>query len=232
MKFRNAFTPLLLLAGGLASCQVPTALQGSQPWPFGGHDRQPRDYWQTEGRFRQQPGPNEPAGPGAGSPTTLFESDPLGEALDLEPPLLSWDGGVVAGSPQGVVSESSEPGHGIEPTVEGRMHIIELYQEVLDERDGLIRELETLSAAFETTQNLLERSLQERSELEQRISGLETSRDAMTAENRELSARLTTAQIRRLEAERLLLESRIGWHRRLGGLSDEAPASRVAGGGQ
>ena len=224
MKYRDHLTVLALSVAGLA-CQMPAALQGSEPWPFEGEEL-PAD-WQRDGRYKQD-GVVEEAEAAAAEAAA---QDPIGTRDETpRPPLYAWDGGVVDSARQGTVGQSS-PGHGIEPTLEGRMHIIELYQEVLDERDSLVREVDMLGTTLSKTQELLERSLRERSELEARIVDLTSAQEAITAENQALAARLTTAQIRRLEAEKQLLESQIAWHRRVG---DVAPArsAEPADGGQ
>jgi hypothetical protein len=224
MKNRNLITVLVLSTTGFA-CQMPTALQGSEPWPFEGEEL-PAD-WQRDGRYKQD---------GVVEEAEAAEAQAAAQAAagrqdeTPRPPLYAWDGGVIDSARQGSVGQSA-PGHGIEPTMEGRMHIIELYQEVLDERDSLVREVDMLGTTLSKTQDLLERSLRERSELEARIADLVSVQAAVGAENHALAARLTTAQIRRLEAEKQLLESQIAWHRRAG---EAVPgrSNEPAGGGQ
>ena len=61
-----------------------------------------------------------------------------------------------------------------------------------------------------------------------RIAELDQERLALIEENRTLVGRLTTAQIRRLETEKLLLETQIAWHDdRSGATRDGAPVSFV-----
>ena len=153
------------------------------------------------------------------------------------PPLLSWDGGVVAGAPQGTATTGTSPSRGLEPSGDSRVHIIELYQEVLDERDALLGEVEALSAALDEAQEMFRQTRAHATELELRIAALSEGQSALAEENADMAARLTTAQIRRLEAEKILLETRIAWHKeRLTGgtVSAGAPAvaGRTGGGGQ
>lgn len=101
------------------------------------------------------------------------------------------------------------------------MHILELYQAVLDERDSLALEVKALTAALEKSETGLGEARRSSSELETRIAALEEAKEALLRQNQELAARLTTAQIRRLEAEKLLLETRIAWQRQRG--EKEAP---------
>jgi hypothetical protein len=124
--------------------------------------------------------------------------------VQREEPLLGWNGGVVLdGAPT-----QQAPDHGIEPG-QGRMRIIELYQQVLDERDALRDELEATADAMEAAQRQRIELEEENRTLRERVVELENAQASMQAENLDLAARLTTAQIRRLEAERLLLETKI-----------------------
>ena len=214
---------------GAAACQMPPYTQG---WPYAGQERGPSSYWQSEGRYRQdgqapsdgQPDASKrqaswdpvlerPSGPGGatGSPdgSAMVQEEP-GTG---EPPLLSWDGGVVDGAPQGELRSGTSGAHGLQPTTEGRMHILELYQDVLDERDALRMEVEALTAALERAQSNLKGTNESSVELEARLAAYEEGNRALREENREMAARLTTAQIRRLESEKLLLETRIAMHR-------------------
>ncbi len=140
---------------------------------------------------------DESGASGAGSPASLY----------------AWDGSVVEGPASGQVSQQATPGHGLEPTIEGRMHILELYQAVLDERDALAAEVKALTAALEKSEADLDQGRSASAELETKLAAAERAKDALLEQNLELSGRLTTAQIRRLEAEKLLLETRIAWQR-------------------
>jgi hypothetical protein len=124
-------------------------------------------------------------------------------------PLRGWDGEVIAAAVQG----EDSPVRGIEPSHAGRMHIIELYQKVLDERDALAQEASDLSAAIEESQAALASGEERTAQLELRIQALESDLARSQQETLDLAGRLATAQIRRLEAEKMLLESRIESHR-------------------
>lgn len=94
-----------------------------------------------------------------------------------------------------------------------RYRMLELYQQVVDERDALAIEVDRLNAD-------LDKSMAEAKDLRERLAAaqanLEDARSELARlreQNRELAGRLTTAQIRRLEAEKLLLEARIEWTR-------------------
>jgi hypothetical protein len=189
--------PLLLLAG----CVIPASLLERSNTPGQLAAEPPPDYWQGEGRYRQgEPGPGAPAPAGPSAQPG---------AVAAPPPLYAWDGGVVDGAPQGVVTEESGTPRGIEAPPAGRLHIIELYQQVLDERDALVDENERLNALLEKTSAALEEERALRAQLETRVAALEEGQRGLLADNQDLAARLTTAQIRRLEAEKLLLETRL-----------------------
>jgi len=156
--------------------------------------------------------------------------DVVAEADDT---LYGWDGKPVADS-DAVVGGPGFPAHVIEPSVSGRMHIIELYQAVLDERDALSQELATLTASLERTRADLDSALLRETDAEARASGFEQRASDLSGAVEDLTGRLVTAQIRRLEAERILLESKIEWQRALNGAgagqqpAQPAPAAQPA----
>ena len=116
--------------------------------------------------------------------------------------------GLVASGPEGTAVVGGAT-HGVEPTESGRLYILELYQEVLDQRDALQGEVSALQSDLEHAQSEIARLGGRATDGESRLGTLEQEAAALRAENLDLAARLTTAQIRRLEAEKLLLETRI-----------------------
>lgn len=137
--------------------------------------------------------------------------------------LYARDGTIVEpGGP--VAGDEGASVHEPEGVAGSRYRMLELYQQVVDERDALSIEVDRLSADLDASRaeaNSL------RSELEAARAELEAARAELARlreENRELAGRLTTAQIRRLEAEKLLLEARIEWARlRASGATDAPP---------
>ena len=170
----------------------------------------------TEAPQATAPGPNHNAAATEGG-----VSAPPPEARTL----YSWDGGVVESPQPGVAQDHRPPTHGLEPGGAGRMHIIELYQEVLEERDALRIEADALMAALEQAQQDVTKLETMLAEAEQRGAALEEQHAALEAEHVDLAARLVTAQIRRLESEKVLLESKIEWHRLLGAQPEKASAN-------
>ncbi len=120
--------------------------------------------------------------------------------------------GLVPADPQGAAQFGAGT-HGIEPTDSGRLYILELYQEVLDQRDALELEIQALQADLEHAQQEIARLSSRANDGEGRAGMLEQELAGLRSENQDLTARLTTAQIRRLEAEKLLLETKIGIER-------------------
>jgi len=124
-----------------------------------------------------------------------------------EPLLYARDGSVVDTS-----SPAQERGGAARREVggeSGRMYLLELYQQVIDERDELGREVYALRADLEAQSGALGQSQARVIELEGQVRDLSARLEQQTQQNQDLAARLTTAQIRRLQAERLLLEHKL-----------------------
>jgi hypothetical protein len=88
----------------------------------------------------------------------------------------------------------------------GRMYILELYQSVIEERDSLSAEVAALTTELERMRQTLLDADTRITELEGQIESLTIERQQLIDDNLDLAARLTTAQIRRLQTERILLE--------------------------
>ncbi len=180
----------------LSACALPYRGIALQPTEYGAQD------WRQTGPYR----PADTGQPGVDPSMVAHQGG--GEAR-----LYSWDGGVVDSAPQGhVVPEEST--RGIETSTTGRMHIIELYQEVLEERDELASEVEMLKATLRKTEDQVQGQRGDAGTLNAQIEALKVEQERLEAQNQELAERLTTAQIRRLEAERLLLKLRIDSHKK------------------
>jgi len=189
MNIKSAIFLVCSLA--ISACALPYR-GAALPVAYGG----PQD-WQQNGRYRETP-------PQAGSWTQ--------QAQDPDKPLYGWDGGVVDSQPQGRVVQQ-ERTRGVEPSPSSRTHIIELYQEVLEERDELVRKVENLNAALLKAEEDIQNKCGESDGFSSQVEALKLEQERLVTRNQELAARLTTAQIRRLEAEKLLLELRIHDHR-------------------
>src|SRR5204863_2848671 len=97
----------------------------------------------------------------------------------------------------------------LQPSETGRMYILELYQKAIDERDGLRREMTTLAADLELARGQLTQGQKQQADLQARVAQLEADNKQRVDENVDLAARLVTAQIRRLQVEKILLEQRL-----------------------
>lgn len=119
-------------------------------------------------------------------------------------------GGVVEPAPQGEVTRSGWPQHESEAEPQGsRMFLLERYQEVVDERDSMAREIMGLNAMIESARDDMNKLRVELSASNTTCDERQTSIEKLMAENTALAERLTIAQIARLEAERILLEQSI-----------------------
>jgi hypothetical protein len=187
----------------------------------------PQERWQDQGRYRQAGHEESVSDDADGAPSArsapptdkraqalAAEEQPVaGEAAPGEVPLYAWDGGVVDGAPQGRVTAQDGTPRGLETPPAGRMHIIELYQAVLDERDSLATEVERLRKDLQDTQLALEAKTRATEELSARVAALEASYKELSEDNQSIAARLVQAQIRRLEAEKMLLETKLEMER-------------------
>ena len=126
---------------------------------------------------------------------------------------LYGDGGTVQANPVGSRMPLDAPARDLEPGGTGRPLMLQQYQSLLEERDALRIETEALTGQLELMQDRiveLQGELQAgdfgRAELEQLQSTLNNRIAELENENADLSARLVTAQIRRLEAEKDLIQ--------------------------
>lgn len=127
------------------------------------------------------------------------------------------DGSPVRPSTPGIVTETSRPmndGVGVDGSPGGsRGTMLEKYL-------ALVEELEVLRPRNEDLQLALEMSELRANDLSEQLKSLQITFDSLGAEKQqsdsqafELAARLATAQIARLEAERALLEATLEWRR-------------------
>lgn len=175
------------------------------------------------------------------SPTVRApQEDPNGWSTGVaatDETLYGWDG-----APVGSPVLSAEPGGiqvtdgGLAHSLEGadmsggsRMVLLELYQQSVEEREGLALQVEAQDAALEQAERRYMDLAQRLSELEASYGQLSAEKTAIEQEAQALAARLTTAQIRRLEAERVWLQAAIEWREQAG---IEAPIRAQAASGQ
>jgi hypothetical protein len=141
---------------------------------------------------------------------SIFTNPPAQEAAT--PRLYARDGTVVVGPEQAATAPGPQRRE-VGDESDGRMVLLELYQNVIEERDALSLEVAALRAELERVAESQKRAEAEALAQSSRAEVLETERARLEAENLELAGRLTTAQVRRLQAEKLLLEHKIAEQR-------------------
>ncbi|MEM7306778.1 MAG: hypothetical protein AAF682_08910 [Planctomycetota bacterium] len=211
------------LACALSSCGTPLVFHqhpgangpGTYAAPAGGTAATyPTDPWgrPTQGAPTQQTGAPEGLPPQEYAPyypDSYLESMPVAGPSPRNPVSGGvTDGGVVPAEAEGA-TEVAASTHGVEPTESGRLYILELYQQVLDQRDSLEIEVGALQSELEAAKMRIAQLEGTTSTSSTAVTELEQENQLLRSENRDLAARLTTAQIRRLEAEKLLLETKI-----------------------
>lgn len=143
------------------------------------------------------------------------------------PTLYGRDGSPVATQRGGTVEPGRQPSHSLDSSDGSRMYILELYQQAIDEKEALEIEVGALGAALDKSNDAIEQGALRIVELQKLSEGLRTDVSRLEGEGVELAERLTTAQIRRLEAEKLLLEAKIEWSRLQKMMQDRAAASEA-----
>jgi hypothetical protein len=118
--------------------------------------------------------------------------------------LYARDGSIV--TPQGVAPGAGLPRREVQGAEDSRSKILELYQRVVEERDKLTLELTARDAEISQIRKTLELEVARSNEFEARVRTAEQTTAELCSQNLELAARLTTAQIRGLEAEKRWLE--------------------------
>ena len=130
-----------------------------------------------------------------------------------EPKLYARDGSVVGEQQPGTVQVTPDSGRGAAEEGGSRWTLLEQYQNAVTENEDMALELRALNQALDA----LEAREAELSTLVRELQDtLAATRNQVTSlqdENVELASRLTTAQIRRLQSEKLLLQAKLDWKR-------------------
>jgi hypothetical protein len=145
---------------------------------------------------------------------------PTSSSEAMAPVAYARDGSVVVGDEPGSITTTGEPTRDVASHAGSRMYLLDLYQKAMDEKDALSLEVKGLGSALSQEQGALEAMTKERDALAAKLQQMQGDNERFAAENADLAARLTTAQIRRLEAEKLLLEAQIEWQRAQAAESD------------
>jgi hypothetical protein len=151
--------------------------------------------------------PTKPVGTAQPAHTPPPVQTSMQQQAAFEPKLYARDGTVVGENPAEPAAQRRN--QKLENDESSRSTILEWYQAALEERDALQLEVRALRTELATTHDALRVSKSRSAELEARVQALDADSQARAKANMDLAGRLTTAQIRRLQAEKLLLETKL-----------------------
>ncbi|MDZ4772269.1 MAG: hypothetical protein SGI72_03950 [Planctomycetota bacterium] len=138
----------------------------------------------------------------------------------IEGVLYARDGTPVTSTSKGAARIEPEPKRDLGDSEGGRASLLELYTKSVADKSALAEEVVALKATLEVERKAVMAGIEERGVLRGELSKLLRERDTLLAETMDLAARLTSAQIARLEAQKTLLEIQIDQRMR-----EEAAAS-------
>ncbi len=156
-----------------------------------------------------------PVAPGSTGTGSFGAKDPLALQRTDGPTALraGADSGALVAEPPGSTTDLGMPTREVQADGSGRPFLFELFQEARDERDVLRVENDELLALVEDIQGQLNTLRESTAGANSELERTKTERDALRdeieslqEEKDELEGRLLTAQIRRLEAEKGLIE--------------------------
>jgi hypothetical protein len=159
--------------------------------------------------------PGTPKTSAAAKDTTSASATPAVEGV-----LYARDGTPVTGASKGAARFEAEPKRDLGESEGGRASLLELYTKAVADKTALTDEVTALRATLEAERKAVQIGVDERTVLRGELTRMLRERDALLAESMDLAARLTTAQIARLEAQKTLLELQIDQRMR-----EEAAAS-------
>lgn len=122
--------------------------------------------------------------------------------------LYARDGSVVDAGAQSARADA-EPKREIGEGGGSRVYLLELYQKSMDEKNALSLEVEGLRATLEDERKAAATSTTEQERLRTELAQVTQERDGLRTQAFDLAARVTSAQIARLEAEKALLQMKI-----------------------
>ncbi|MBL8858651.1 MAG: hypothetical protein JNL28_09115 [Planctomycetes bacterium] len=134
---------------------------------------------------------------------------PAGPAPAVEGRLYARDGTPIVPGPTGAVRVEAEPKRELGEGEGSRASLLELYTNAVAEKNAYAEEVMNLKAALEVERKQVTMGIDERAVLRTEMTKIIRERDALLAESLDLAARLTTAQIARLEAQKELLTMQI-----------------------
>jgi chromosome segregation ATPase len=122
--------------------------------------------------------------------------------------LYARDGSVVNAGTQ-PTRPDQEPRRELGAQEGSRVYLLELYQKAMDEKNALALEVESLHATLDDERKTATSTTTEEEQLKTALAQVTQERDALKAQALDLAARVTSAQIARLEAEKALLQLQI-----------------------
>lgn len=130
------------------------------------------------------------------------------------PVLYGRDGSPVGSSTPGQVQQSPGPlNSGVDATGGSRVVLLDLYDQVKQERDELLLDFDDIAAENDAAAATITTQQARIAALESQVATLSKRNGELDAIQLELAGRLAQAQIARLEAERALLEASLEWRR-------------------
>ena len=133
--------------------------------------------------------------------------------LQSKPVLYARDGSVVGEQAPGTIAVSEHPGQAVANPDGSRWTLLEPYQDTLTQNEGLQLEVAALNEALERANAREEELKRQLAEVNRELTDKAVRIAKLKDHNVELASRLTTAQIRRLQSEKLLLEAKLDWKR-------------------
>jgi chromosome segregation ATPase len=122
--------------------------------------------------------------------------------------LYARDGSIVNAANQ-PTRPDQEPRRELGAQEGSRVYLLELYQKAMDEKNALALEVESLRATLDDERKSATATTTEEDQLKTNLAQVTQERDALKAQALDLAARVTSAQIARLEAEKALLQLQI-----------------------
>lgn len=130
-----------------------------------------------------------------------------------EPKLYARDGSVVGAQEPGTVAVTPQNGRGSAEDGGSRWTLLEQYQDAVSENEDMELELRAMNQALDEAETREAEMTTLVRELQATLASTRTEVGQLQEQNLELASRLTTAQIRRLQSEKLLLEAKLDWKR-------------------
>ena len=141
-------------------------------------------------------------------PPLAWTSQPVPQAR-----LIARDGSIVSPQQPGTVAITPRPGQDSMQEEGSKWTLLEQYQAAVSAREELEFEVTALGVALDQSEAETARLSQVVQQLQTQLAAQEQTIAGLKDESLELAARLTTAQVRRLQSEKLLLEGKLEWAR-------------------